>query len=100
MRPKPLLFVNKQRGDYPDRDIPDLDQYGHRKVVCRRCHIVMRDLEPATQGGEFYHHAMPHQKRALACPNDRHTFYQTSKEVEPFMRKGWRRALKRMGVRA
>lgn len=79
------------------RDFP-ADHRGYLKGVCRRCGLVMHDVEPhgAT---EFWHIASPHQTRALACANSHQKFDERSPEVEPFMRKGRRRALRRQGIR-
>jgi hypothetical protein len=81
-----------------DRDFPDEPWWSGRKVVCRRCHLVMVDCEPSTRCGEFYHHASPHQTRALRCRNDRQQFCTEDKEIMPFLRKARRRYLKRAGI--
>jgi hypothetical protein len=100
MRPlKPKLWWDPGKS-IPGRDFPDLDRYGHRKAVCRRCHLVMSDSEPGFTHGEFYHGAKPHQTRAMACVNNGKTFDQRHAEIEPFLRKSRRRALKRAGIRA
>ena len=71
----------------------------HRRVVCKRCHLIMVDCEPFIRGGEFYHLAKPHQTRALACHNGGQQFSNEDPEIEPFLRKGRRRFLKRAGIR-
>ena len=83
-----------------DRDPPALEKHERgRKMVCRRCKLVMKDIEPMIWEGEFWHIAKPHQTRAAACVNANNYFGITSPEVEPFMRKARRRALKRHGIR-
>jgi hypothetical protein len=90
----------KPRGHMDDRDFPSLDNFGSRKCVCKRCGLVMTDCEPMSGFGEFWHLARPHQTRAKRCANEGKRFHTHNAEVEPFMRKSRRRALKRMGVRA
>lgn len=65
-----------------------------RKVVCRRCGHVMKDIEPDVSTGEFMH-----GKRI--CSNSGKFFTlapEHSKEVAPFESKRVRRAAKRAGV--
>lgn len=83
-----------------DRDFPDLDRYGLRKAVCRRCGVPMVDCEPSTWGGDFYHLAESHQTRAKRCKNNGKAFTMWDPELVPFMPKARRRALKRLGIRA
>jgi hypothetical protein len=80
-----------------DRDAPVVNN--KVRMVCCRCHLVMDDCEPHSSRGEFWHLAKPHQKRALACSNNGNYFFEDSPEVEPFMKKGRRRTLKRRGIR-
>lgn len=82
------------------RDFPDEGPFEARRAVCRRCSLIMTDGEPMTRFGEFYHGARPHQTRAARCSNHGKTFGVEDREIEPFMRKKLRRALKRAGVRA
>jgi len=81
------------------RDFPNTARWGS-KAVCRRCKLVMVDVEPCSPNGEFWHVAKPHQKRAILCVNNGGVFTQKNMEIEPFMRKVRRRALKRAGIRA
>ncbi len=96
----------KPKGGTSIRSIPDTPNGLDRKMVCRKCHLVMRDSESALLEGRFHHHTgldlktnkeRPHVR---ACPNVGKTFSSSDLQVEPFLRKGRRRALKRMGVRA
>jgi hypothetical protein len=105
MRPTPKLrsaagLLRQQRFQQMKRDFPLVNKFGDIKAVCRRCGLVINDCEPMDSRAEFFHGAKPHQTRALACPNDLKTFYAESPEIEPFMRKSRRRALKRAGIRA
>lgn len=81
------------------RLFPDIDDRGNRKAVCRKCSLVMQDIEPSG-AASFQHFALDHQKRALKCPNDRKEFDESSPEVEPFLPKSARRRNKRLGIRA
>lgn len=86
--------------DPVDRDPPALEPYERgRKMVCRRCGLIMPDCEEMVAEGEFCHVAKPHQTRAAVCVNANRSFGISSPEVTPFMRKARRRALKRLGVR-
>jgi hypothetical protein len=40
-----------------NRDFPNTPGafYNACRAVCKRCHYVMRDIEPSSAGGEFYH---------------------------------------------
>lgn len=89
----------KRGSTAPARDFPATNMWGG-KAVCKRCGLVMPDAEPMAPDGEFIHVAKPHQKRALTCVNNLKSFHMQDKEIEPFMRKGRRRALKRAGIRA
>lgn len=73
-------------------------------LVCQRCGKLMRDCEPGSPYGEFYH-----QRRAgITCVNDGKTFYldrenqlpELPKEVAVFERKRIRRATKRARINA
>lgn len=71
------------------------ERYG-RKAVCRRCHAVMRDIEPDTGYGEFLHPS------GRGCKNDGKILSlspELAKEVEPFLPKSARRAAARVGRR-
>ena len=73
-------------------DLPDRG----RRLVCRRCHVVMDDFEPADKNGEFWHpKLLKDQKTPRKCPNAGRAFYldeiPESKEVELFKRKRERR---------
>lgn len=68
-----------------------------RKVVCRKCGTILRDCEPATRRGEFYHRARVIRGKD-PCPHTGKTFDLDSKEVSQFVRKRVRRAAKRLGT--
>lgn len=81
------------------RWLPEERHWWRDPLVCRRCGKLMRDAEPFSPRGEFYH-----QRRAgIACPNDSKTFYldretqlpEEPNEVSRFERKRIRRAEKR-----
>jgi len=82
------------------RDFPNIDEYGHRKAVCCRCHCVMMDIEPMSPHGEYWHPTLNKKGKPHSCVNAGKSFTDRNTEVEPFLRKGRRRALKRMGIRA
>lgn len=66
-----------------------------RKIVCRRCGHVMRDMEEFTGYGEFMH------AERRVCSNSGKTFSlspEDAKEVMPFETKRVRRAAKRAGT--
>ena len=65
------------------------------RVVCVRCHIVMRDLEPFSKRGEFFHPKGEHAGRPVKCKNAGKTFVSGEPEIEPFVRKRVRRNIKR-----
>jgi len=65
------------------------------KVVCKRCHIVMNDLEPNGGSAEFYHPSGMHSGRPVTCKNAGKTFRDGDTEVVPFVRKSLRRTIKR-----
>lgn len=86
-----------------------------RRLVCKRCHAVMSDLESCSSEGEFYHstlwandkkgNKLPTPKKN-PCPNAGRTFTMVdlgpgrkdkSLEVEVFARKKARRSDKRQG---
>lgn len=84
-----------------DRDFPDLDRWGHhRKAVCKLCHWVMTDCEPMTSCGEFWHLAPKDKPKAFRCKNNGQRFGTDEHDIEPFLKKGRRRFLKRAGIRA
>lgn len=74
----------------------------HRRIVCRRCGLIMGDIEDMTAYGEFFHgprHPKKGAKQRTACVNDWKTFdLSDTKEVMPFVRKSIRRAAKRAGT--
>jgi len=75
----------------------------NRKIVCRRCGLVMSDMEPQMGNGEFWHGAMYTPKTPptpqSTCANAGSTFDLTdTKEVAEFVRKRIRRAAKRAGT--
>jgi hypothetical protein len=104
------------------RDFPDLDEYGRRKAICKICHCVLFDCEPASGSGEFNHPGYTRsyrpketskrrvgakllpkrvislvQKDDSSCPNAGRVFNTQSPEIEPWMSKSRRRYLKRNG---
>ena len=80
------------------QNFPDMDIDGHRKAVCRRCNAIMKDSEPCSREGEFYHPQFDKGK-AAQCPNQGNTFTASDREAVPFVRKATRRHLKRQGQR-
>lgn len=81
------------------------------RAICKRCHIVMHDLEPNGRA-EFYHYEQFADGKPNHCKNAGLTFYHDGKsfvvprypqsnitninnEIEWFMRKRERRAIKR-----
>jgi hypothetical protein len=67
-----------------------------RRIVCRRCGLVMNDVEPRYIYGEFMHAAR------RVCSNSGKFFSlapEHAKEVMPFESKRARRAAKRAGAR-
>lgn len=80
------------------RSLPD-EGLRNRKVVCRRCHFVMIDWEPASPNGEFWHVLRRGDVQRRPCANTGLCFDARSSEVEPFLRKKRRRDLKRRGIR-
>ncbi len=93
-------FIARRTGPTVPRDLSDGVVGGgwFRKVVCKRCGLVIIDHEPHGSG-DFPHYAKPHQTRAAACSNEGMTLTQDSPEVTPFRRKSQRRKLKRKGIR-
>jgi hypothetical protein len=81
------------------RDFPDTRWYDLRKAVCKRCHCVMVDCEPAICGGEFYHPSLDKDGKPHSCINTGKRFKDVDSEIEPFLRKRDRRRNKRNGVR-
>jgi len=66
-----------------------------RRAVCRRCGLVMRDMEEFAGFGEFWHDVRVCSnsgKRFSLAPED-------AKEVMPFESKRVRRAARRVGAR-
>lgn len=59
----------------------------HRKVVCRRCHHVMDDVEPGHPEGEFYHKKQFKDGKNNPCRNAGKVLRADDREVEPFERK-------------
>ena len=67
-----------------------------RKLVCRRCHTVMRDYEQFAPSGEFYHPKQFGDLKPNNCKNAGKTFTLRdlpSKEIELFRRKKERRQI-------
>jgi hypothetical protein len=67
----------------------------HRKAVCVLCHTVMDDFESGSSRGEFYHKPLFKDGTVNKCLNAGKTYVEGDKEIEPFMRKGERRLVKR-----
>ena len=65
------------------------------KVVCKRCHIVMNDIEPYSPRGEFLHPVGEHSGRPVTCKNAGQSFAGGDTEIVPFVRKSLRRTIKR-----
>jgi hypothetical protein len=59
----------------------------------------MSDIEPMSGYGEFYHPKVDKEGKPHWCKNSGKKFDTDSSEVEPFQKKGRRRALKRLGIR-
>jgi hypothetical protein len=87
-----------KQSDMP-RDFPDVDNTGHRKAVCKRCHCVMSDCESMTQNGEYHHPTTNKEGKPHTCVNSGLTFSQRDLEIEPFIRKSVRVRHKRNKVR-
>jgi hypothetical protein len=66
-----------------------------RRVVCKRCHSVLDDCEPHGANAQYFHKTTFGDGTPNACPNAGDEFSDGDKEVEPFMRKRDRRAVKR-----
>lgn len=70
-----------------------------RKLVCKRCHRVLDDIEPYAPLGEFFHPL----NTKKACKNEGKTFKlathdgapENRKEMMEFVKKATRRAEKR-----
>lgn len=70
------------------------------KGVCRRCGCVMRDCEPCSPRGEFYHPRLDRNLKPHACPNAGKTLHLDDvKELAEFVRKRVRRRAKGLGVK-
>lgn len=67
------------------------------RAVCKRCHAVMDDCEP-NGAAEFWHPAKFGDGKPNNCKNVNESYSQKDldigTEVEPFMRKRTRRAIK------
>jgi hypothetical protein len=96
---KGLLRQTQRAENLRNRDFPDATWHSPGKAVCKRCGLILHDCEPNSSRGEFNHRAAPHQTRALACVNHNKTLYTDDLDLVPFLRKGRRRYLKRMGIR-
>lgn len=76
------------------------------RAVCKRCGVVMRDMEPGDPGGEFWHPTKDKNGKLYRCQNagnlfrfrSRYSPGRDAKEIVPFMRKKQRRSFKRLGV--
>lgn len=82
-----------------ERDFPDVNVWGDRRAVCRRCHAVMRDCEPSSHYGEFYHPSLDKKGKPHSCPNTGMCFSTYHTELVPFLHKAERRRMKRHGQR-
>lgn len=67
-------------------------RYADVKGVCPLCSLVMKDYEPDTKSGEFYHPKTGH------CSNDNKTlwFHHPTRRAILFRRKRVRRLMKRI----
>ena len=81
------------------RDWPNAEGWSGCKAVCKRCHYAMVDIEPMSGSGEFWHPSIDKEKKPILCVNAGGMFHNWSSEVDPFLPKKRRRALKRMGIR-
>jgi hypothetical protein len=70
-----------------------------RKAVCRKCHQVMRDAEPMSRHGEFWHREKDKHGKPYRCTHGAKRFSFNDKEIEPFMKKSTRRGLKKTAKR-
>jgi hypothetical protein len=88
-----------------ERDFPEEPQcaydsvFTRRKGVCRRCHVVMQDIEDMSPHGEFIHPMNDKDGKPHWCPNAGITFTTRNTELVPFMPKSTRRRYKRLGIR-
>lgn len=78
--------------------------YGYdydRRAVCRRCHTIMKDIEPQIKGGEFFHKETFKNGKPNSCPNAGHCLdlVNNPTELELFVPKKLRRKAKRLKVR-
>ena len=72
----------------------------NRRAVCRRCFVVMSDIEPSCGGGEFCHPTtFKKTGKPNPCKNAGGTFFLDtgSDEIEPFASKKERRVAKQVG---
>ena len=60
----------------------------------------MRDCEPSSHYGEFYHPHLDKKGKPHSCPNADMCFSTYHTEIVPFLRKAERRRMKRHGQRA
>lgn len=67
--------------------------------MCKRCHCIMHDIEPATANGEYWHPSQNKEGKPHRCINAGMKFTQKDLEIEPFLRKGVRARNRRNGVR-
>lgn len=93
-------FWEKGKVSKLPRDFPVRSSWGDTKAVCKRCHCVMNDLEPASPRGEFLHPAFDKDLKPRKCVNAGKTFNMDHLEIEPFVKKSRRRFLKRNKIRA
>lgn len=82
------------------RDFPNSNTTWDRKGVCRRCYCVMRDAEPLSSHGEFWHPSLDKEGKPHWCKNVGKVFTIRDTELLPFMSKKRRRYLKRAQIRA
>ena len=84
-----------------ERDFPATGPFGwlDRKAVCRRCHVPMKDCEPMSHYGEFWHPDLDKKGKPHSCPNSGLCFSTYHTEIVPFLRKAERRRMKRHGQR-
>jgi hypothetical protein len=93
--PKPKVIVGR---DWPNTDSRN-DTWSGCRAVCKRCHYAMRDIEPMSRYGEYWHPSIDKDGKSINCVNAGITFDQLNAEVEPFLRKRDRRRNKRNNIR-
>ena len=69
----------------------------NNRVVCKKCHYVMNDIEPMSRDGEYWHPISDKYGKPINCSNSGKCFHGGDKEIEPFERKRVRRNAKRLG---